>query len=64
MLVILPSLYGRKIFHLYGTTPLIPLPPALPALRGEQGEMRGGVWAGGEATRPHPIPSLSPPHAA
>gem|GEM_PF-1255294 len=37
VLVVAPSLYGRKIFRLYGNNPLISLPPALPAKRGEQG---------------------------
>jgi len=35
-----------------GITPLIPLPPSLPAKRGEKGEMRAEVRAGGEAARP------------
>jgi len=63
MLVILPSLYGRKIFHLYGT-PLSSPCPCSPRFAGRAGETGGGVWSGGEAARPHPIPSLSPPHAA
>ena len=42
-------------------SPRIPLPPSLPATRGEKGEMEVGEWAGGFAARHHPvIPLLSP----
>gem|GEM_PF-5790195 len=49
--------------YLYlGTTPLIPLPPALPAWRGEQGKTGGGMWAGGCAAPPtSPFPSFPSP---
>ena len=40
-------------------SPLIPLPPALPALRGEQGD--DGVMAGGEAACHHSVLRLPSP---
>gem|GEM_PF-2560083 len=51
----------EKSFASTGITPLISLPPALPAKRGEQGEMGGGV--GGRQSRPptpRPLDSPSP----
>ena len=56
VLVVSPSLYGRKIFRLSGMPPLIPLPPTLPAKRGEQGEMGGGA-----ALPPATTPSFDSP---
>jgi len=59
VLVVSPSLYGENLLPLR-----ITLSSPCPLLFPQSGEQReeGGVWAGGEAARPHPhsLVSLSP----